>query len=240
MAAEKPDKKEKKDKKRSDEAGVSKSKKDKKEKKEKKDKLAAAAEEQLQKDVAEQEKGAVKKVAAADEDDSDVEPEAAEIPLVRTVVPFAIPLADEKGTKKVYKTIRKAAKNNTLKRGVKEVVKTLRKSPPAGPGNASFPGIVIIAGDISPQDVISHLPVLCEDHNVPFIFVSSRAELGAAAKTKRPTSVVMIMEKRDGKKKAKDDAEGDDDFAESYAALAKYFQKELGKQAFWTKGESRA
>lgn len=82
--------------------------------------------------------------------------------------------------------------------------------------------------------------MLCEDHNVPFIFVTSRAELGAAAKTKRPTSVVMIMEKRDGKKKAKDDAEGDDDFAESYASLAKYFQKELGKQAFWTKGESRA
>lgn len=137
-----------------------------------------------------------------------------------------------------------AAKNNTLKRGVKEVVKTLRKSPAAGPGVTSFPGVVIIAGDISPADVISHIPVLCEDHNVPYIFVSSRAELGAAAKTKRPTSVVMIMEKRDGKKKAKDEAadkEGDgEEFAESYAALAKYIQKEFNKQAFWTKGESRA
>ena len=124
---------------------------------------------------------------------------------------------------------------------MKEVVKTLRKSAPSAPGNLSFPGIVIIAGDISPQDVISHLPVLCEDHNVPFIFVSSRAELGAAAKTKRPTSVVMIMEKRDGKKKAKDaGAEDDEDFAESYTALAKLLQKEHSKQAFWTKGESKA
>lgn len=135
-----------------------------------------------------------------------------------------------------------AAKNNTLKRGVKEVVKTLRKSPPAAPGYTSFPGVVIIAGDISPQDVISHLPVLCEDHNVPFIFVTSRAELGAAAKTKRPTSVVMIMEKRDGKKKAKEDDKEDDgeEFAESYAALVKYLNKEHSKQAFWTKGESAA
>jgi H/ACA ribonucleoprotein complex subunit 2 len=115
MAAEKPDKKEKKDKKRSDEAGVSKPKKDKKDKKDKKEKLAAAAEEQLQKDVAKQEKGAVKKVAAADnDDDSDVEAEVAEVPLVRTVVPFAIPLADEKGTKKVYKTIRKGKASPTL------------------------------------------------------------------------------------------------------------------------------
>lgn len=94
------------------------------------------------------------------------------------------------------------------------------------------------------MDVISHLPVLCEDHNVPFIFVTSRAELGAAAKTKRPTSVVMIMEKADGKKKEKAaaDKDGEDDgeaFGESYASLVKYVQKEYGKQAFWVKGGTK-
>lgn len=79
---------------------------------------------------------------------------------------------------------------------------------------------------------------------MPFIFVSSRAELGAAAKTKRPTSVVMIMEKRDAKKKATEakDEEKDDgeDFGEAYAALVKFVQKELSKQAFWSKGGSKA
>ncbi|RSM09434.1 hypothetical protein BHE90_011917 [Fusarium euwallaceae] len=239
MAAEKPDKKEKKDKKRSDESGVSKSKKEKRDKKDKKEKLAAALEEKLGQDPAP--KAAAKATAA---EDSDVEEDkAADLPLERTVVPFALPVADEKGMKKVYKTIRKAAKNNTLKRGVKEVVKTLRKSPPSAPGYTSFPGVVIIAGDISPMDVISHLPVLCEDHNVPFIFVTSRAELGAAAKTKRPTSVVMIMEKADGKKKEKAaDKDGEDDgeaFGESYASLVKYVQKEYGKQAFWVKGGTK-
>ncbi|RSL73570.1 hypothetical protein CEP53_000626 [Fusarium sp. AF-6] len=240
MAAEKPDKKEKKDKKRSDESGVSKSKKEKKDKKDKKEKLAAALEEKLGQDSTPQ----VAAKAAAAAEDSDVEEDkAADLPLERTVVPFALPVADEKGMKKVYKTIRKAAKNNTLKRGVKEVVKTLRKSPPSAPGYTSFPGVVIIAGDISPMDVISHLPVLCEDHNVPFIFVTSRAELGAAAKTKRPTSVVMIMEKADGKKKEKAaDKDGEDDgeaFGESYASLVKYVQKEYGKQAFWVKGGTK-
>ncbi|KAK7431980.1 hypothetical protein QQZ08_001600 [Neonectria magnoliae] len=236
MAAEKPDKKEKKDKKRSDEAGVSKPKKEKKDKKDKKERLAAALEEKLQKKD-------VPAAAANSDDDSDVEEKVEELPLEKTIVSFAIPVADEKGMKKVYKTIRKAAKNNTLKRGVKEVVKTLRKSPPSAPGYTSFPGVVVIAGDISPADVISHLPVLCEDHNVPFIFVTSRAELGAAAKTKRPTSVVMIMEKAEGKK-SKDkaaDKDGKDDgeaFGENYASLVKYVQKEYSKQATWTKGES--
>ncbi|OAA70157.1 Ribosomal protein L7Ae/L30e/S12e/Gadd45 [Akanthomyces lecanii RCEF 1005] len=251
MAAERPDKKEKKEKKEkrtSEEAGVKKDKKEKKEKKEKKDKLAAAVEDKIQQDAAAKPSKKDKKAAAAAEDDSDSDMEdgdkAAELPLERTVVSFAIPVADEKGMKKVYKTIRKSAKNGTLKRGVKEVVKTLRKSPAAGPSSTSFPGIVVIAGDISPADVISHIPVLCEDHNVPFIFVTSRAELGAAAKTKRPTSVVMIMQKQDGKnaKSKKDDEEKDDgeDFGEAYASLAKYVQKEYQKQSFWAKGDSKA
>lgn len=104
MAAEKPDKKEKKDKKRSDESGVSKSKKEKKDKKDKKEKLAAALEEKVQQDAP----APAKAVKADAEEDSDVEEDkVADLPLERTVVPFAIPVADEKGTKKVYKTIRK-------------------------------------------------------------------------------------------------------------------------------------
>lgn len=275
MAAERPEKKEKKEKKRSEEAGVSKAKKDKKEEKEKKKKLAAAVEDKM-----------ARSAKAGKEDDSEAEVELQQrlegLPLQRTVVSFAVPLADEKGMKKVYKTIRKgqfnpmppflaakigrgdrldetltasflagttdtAAKNGTLKRGVKEVVKTLRKSPASAPGHSSSPGVVVIAGDISPMDVISHIPVLCEDHDAPFIFVSSRAELGASAKTKRPTSVVMVMEKHGGKKRAAaktaDNKEADDEgeaFAEAYAALVKYVQKEAGKQCFWTKGESAA
>ena len=46
------------------------------------------------------------------------------------------------------------------------------------------------------MDVISHIPVLCEDHGVPYIYVPSRAELGAAGSTKRPTSVVLVGQER--------------------------------------------
>jgi H/ACA ribonucleoprotein complex subunit 2 len=128
-----------------------------------------------------------------------------------------------------------AAKHKTLKRGVKEVVKALRKSTPSGPSNQAFPGVVILAGDISPMDVISHIPVLCEDVNVPYIFVTSRAELGAAGSTKRPTSVVMVTEKRQGGKKDKDAKEEEadsEDFAEVYKDLVKLVQKEAKQIKF--------
>lgn len=121
-----------------------------------------------------------------------------------------------------------AAKNKTLKRGVKEVVKSLRKStttPGASPSQPS--AIVILAADISPFDVISHIPVLCEDHHVPYVYVPSRAELGAAGSTKRPTSVVMITPQ--GPKKKAGEADGDDkekdDWSEVYSDLAKVVVK---------------
>ena len=54
---------------------------------------------------------------------------------------------------------------------------------------------MIIAGDIFPIDVMAHLPVLCEENNVPYIYVSSKEELGIAGATKRATSCIMVMDK---------------------------------------------
>lgn len=93
------------------------------------------------------------------------------------------PLAGKKSTKKAHKLVKKAATAKHIRRGVKEVVKGLRKGEK---------GVAILAGDIYPIDVISHLPVLLEENNVPYIFVPSKFDLGAAASTKRPTSCVLI------------------------------------------------
>ena len=118
-----------------------------------------------------------------------------------------------------------AAKHKSLKRGVKEVVKSLRKSSTPASSGGEAPGVVVLAADISPMDVISHIPVLCEDHGVPYIFVPSRAELGAAGSTKRPTSVVMVSAKSGGKKKEGEKEDGEEDFAEVYRDLVKVVER---------------
>ena len=51
----------------------------------------------------------------------------------------------------------------------------------------------MLAGNISPIDVITHVPVLCEDCGVPYIYVPSKEALGAAGGTKRPTSVMLVL-----------------------------------------------
>jgi H/ACA ribonucleoprotein complex subunit 2 len=32
----------------------------------------------------------------------------------------------------------------------------------------------VLAGDISPIDVITHIPIVCEDNKVPYIYVPSK------------------------------------------------------------------
>lgn len=59
--------------------------------------------------------------------------------------------------------------------------------------------LCVLAGDISPMDVISHIPVFCESNGVGFVFVTAKAELGEAAKTKRPTSCVLLTVEGVGK-----------------------------------------
>lgn len=89
--------------------------------------------------------------------------------------------------------------------------------------------LVILAGDISPLDILSHIPVLCEEQNVPYIFVPSKEALGAASSTKRPTSTVMICPDGGKAAKKKGGAEMKEDYKEDFDSLAKDVKK-LGEK----------
>ncbi|KAF4307880.1 hypothetical protein SLS57_002172 [Botryosphaeria dothidea] len=218
MAKDKVKEKKEKKEKRSESDGIKKSKKDKKEKKP--DHVADA----LLASVSDASSGAEAKIPKTADESDDEGAATHAVVTIPSLVPFAVPLADDKTTKKVFKTVKKAAKHKTLKRGVKEVVKAVRKSPtnlPASSLNEDPSAVIVIAADISPMDVISHIPVLCEEHNIPYIFVTSRAELGAAGNTKRPTSVVMICKDRGSKKNADEKPEDEAEYKESYEGVVK-------------------
>ncbi|KAE9458251.1 hypothetical protein C3L33_09843, partial [Rhododendron williamsianum] len=79
--------------------------------------------------------------------------------LLLALAPIAKPLAGKKLSKRIFKLVRRAAGQKCLKRGVKEVVKSIRR------GNK---GLCVIAGNISPIDVITHVPILCEESEIPY------------------------------------------------------------------------
>ncbi|KAE8684031.1 H/ACA ribonucleoprotein complex subunit 2-like protein [Hibiscus syriacus] len=102
------------------------------------------------------------------------------------LAPIAKPLAGKKLCKKTLKFVRRAAEHKCLKRGVKEVVKSIRRG---------HKGLCVIAGNISPIDVITHVPILCEEADIPYIYVPSKEELATAGATKRPTCCVLVLTK---------------------------------------------
>ena len=104
------------------------------------------------------------------------------------ISPIAKPMASEKVTAKLLGLTSKLANFKLIKRGVKEINKYFRKFE-----ENNKDSICVLAGDVSPVDVISHIPILCEKHKVPYIYIPSRQALGTASQTKRPTSVVILL-----------------------------------------------
>jgi U4/U6 small nuclear ribonucleoprotein SNU13 len=107
--------------------------------------------------------------------------------LPRGVSPKAFPLANPDLTAAIIELVKLAQASHQLRRGANEVTKTL---------NRSTAEIVIIAGDVDPIDIVMHLPLLCEDKGVPYIFVPSRAALGQACGVSRSVISCSIT-KRD-------------------------------------------
>ncbi len=52
--------------------------------------------------------------------------------------------------------------------------------------------LVILAADTTPLPIILHLPLLCEDKNVPYVYVPSKLALGRATGVSRPVIAASI------------------------------------------------
>ena len=102
---------------------------------------------------------------------------------------IAKPMASEKLTMKLIGLISKLSKVKLIKRGVKEVNKFYRKEE-----SKKKKCICVLAGDVSKIDVISHISKKKKKNNVPYVYIPSRQALGTASQTKRPTSVVILLE----------------------------------------------
>jgi U4/U6 small nuclear ribonucleoprotein SNU13 len=52
-----------------------------------------------------------------------------------------------------------------MRKGANEATKTLNR------GQSEF---VVLAADAEPLEILLHIPLLCEDKNVPYVFVRSK------------------------------------------------------------------
>jgi large subunit ribosomal protein L7Ae len=79
----------------------------------------------------------------------------------------------------------KRLEEKMIRRGVNEVTKAVDR------GKAK---LVVIAMDVEPEEIVMHLPPLCEEKGVLYTYVPSKVELGKAAGLQVQAASVAIVD----------------------------------------------
>lgn len=59
--------------------------------------------------------------------------------------------------------------------------------------NRGISEFIVMAADAEPLEILLHLPLLCEDKNIPYVFVPSKIALGRACGVTRPVISCSII-----------------------------------------------
>ncbi|OCF57726.1 ribonucleoprotein-associated protein [Kwoniella mangroviensis CBS 10435] len=97
--------------------------------------------------------------------------------------PKAFPLANAQLTNQILDLIQQAQHYKQLKKGANEATKTLNR------GICEF---IVMTADVEPIEIVLHLPLLCEDKNVPYVFLPSKTALGRACGVSRPVIAASV------------------------------------------------
>lgn len=75
------------------------------------------------------------------------------------------------------------AQNSKIRKGMNEVTKSIER------GVAKF---VVMAEDVSPPEILFHVPLLCDEKSIPYGYLSTRKDLGTAVKIKVGASAISV------------------------------------------------
>lgn len=102
-------------------------------------------------------------------------------------------------------SVEKSLATGKIAKGTNEVTKQVER------GAAK---LVLMAEDVSPEEILAHVPLLCEEKGIPYGYVPSKQELGNAAGLAVATAAVAIVDPG---------ANGDlvEDTAKKFSALKK-------------------
>ena len=85
---------------------------------------------------------------------------------------------------KAYQTIELARSSGKIKKGANEVTKAVER------GQAK---LVAIASDVSPKEIVMHIPLLCKEKGITCVEVGSKNDLGAAAGLSIGTTAIAVV-----------------------------------------------
>jgi len=77
-----------------------------------------------------------------------------------------------------------------IKKGTNEATKAIERG---------VARLVIVGEDVTPPEIVAHIPALCEEKKTPYIYVKKQSELGAAAGLSVKSAAAAIVEPGKGK-----------------------------------------
>ena len=95
---------------------------------------------------------------------------------------------------KAYQTIELARNSGKIKKGANEVTKAVER------GVAK---LVAIANDVTPKEIVMHLPLLCKEKGITCVEVGSKNDLGAAAGLSIGTTAIAVVSEGNEQKEEK-------------------------------------
>ncbi len=102
--------------------------------------------------------------------------------MAKEYVKFETPADIQKKTLDLLADVKTA--NGILRKGTNECTKAIEK------GEAQ---LVVIAEDVDPMEIVMHLPQICSEKKVPYIYVKEKAALGKAAGLNVGSAAIAIQ-----------------------------------------------
>ena len=85
------------------------------------------------------------------------------------------------------------ARDSKIRKGMNEVTKSIERSQAK---------IVVMAEDVSPPEILYHVPLLCDEKNIPYAYLSTKKNLGNAVKLNIGASAIAVENAGSGNEKA--------------------------------------
>src|SRR5215470_2649842 len=109
-----------------------------------------------------------------------------------TYVRFQVP---KEASDKAYQLLQVAKDTGKIRKGTNESTKAIER------GSAK---LVVIAEDVEPPQIVAHLPIICEERKIPYLFVPSKLELGKSAGLDVGSAAISVVEPGDGAQSLKE------------------------------------
>ena len=122
-------------------------------------------------------------------------------------VKFEVPkeLAD-----KAYQLVQIAKDSGKIRKGTNETTKAIERA---------VAKLVLIAEDVDPPQVVAHLPILCEERKISYLFVPSKLELGRSAGIDVGCAAISVLEGGEGSKTLKEIIDATEQFRKGEAKV---------------------